>query len=388
MLVSNYPSHFNPVSGIFYKRMVDALIQQDVDFLIIAPRPLFKETLSRYRTGRQIKRANSVSRNRYELNNPRILRPYYIPIPWKSFRKLLFRQLRFVISRSIAKNKMQFDLIDARGAYPWCAIGLELSFKAKKPIISTFIGSDINVLIFQSNWIKGVVRRVVRHSAVVSVVSQDLKRTVSKEFGRRDLQVIYDSFDLSEFKKHKKSLKKQNNERPNQPVFGFVGSLSLMKGCDVLLELIKAYKNKVSWIIVGSGEYGRIIGKQANVRLMGNLDPERVLELYSEMDLFVFPSKSEGIPNVIKEAAYFELPIVASEAGGIPEVMGNGRFGQTVEDYDNPQAFANAIDSILQNWDYYQSLAIQHGSYVEKKFDVISSANRLFKQYSSMTEAS
>jgi glycosyltransferase involved in cell wall biosynthesis len=67
-----------------------------------------------------------------------------------------------------------------------------------------------------------------------------------------------------------------------------------------------------------------------------------VPDLMCEADLLLHPSISEGIPNVVQESMYLGLPVVASDAGGLPEIIANDRNGWII-DTDQPEAWADRI---------------------------------------------
>ena len=75
-------------------------------------------------------------------------------------------------------------------------------------------------------------------------------------------------------------------------------------------------------------------GLQAYVQLEGNCSQDRVRELYRETDLFVLPSKAEGIPVVLMEAMATEIPCVATRITGIPELIRHGEEGWLVPSGD------------------------------------------------------
>ncbi len=83
-------------------------------------------------------------------------------------------------------------------------------------------------------------------------------------------------------------------------------------------------------------------GLQAYVQLEGNCSQDRVRELYRETDLFVLPSKAEGIPVVLMEAMATEIPCVATRITGIPELIRHGEEGWLVPSGDEAQ-LAEAI---------------------------------------------
>ena len=84
------------------------------------------------------------------------------------------------------------------------------------------------------------------------------------------------------------------------------------------------------------------LGVLPQVRFMGHRDD--VPAILSESDLFVLPSESEASPNVILEAMAAGLPVVASNVGGIPELVTDGVTGSLVPPADS-DALAAACDT-------------------------------------------
>ncbi len=75
---------------------------------------------------------------------------------------------------------------------------------------------------------------------------------------------------------------------------------------------------------------------------------ESLFSLYNNADLFVLPSMSEGSPNVLMEAMAFGVPIIASNVGGIPEIIHHEQNGLLVE-AGSATALAEAINKLTDN---------------------------------------
>ena len=97
-------------------------------------------------------------------------------------------------------------------------------------------------------------------------------------------------------------------------------------------------------------EYGDI---PTNCHFLGNI--VNAGAYCSKADLFMLPSNYEGLPMVIIEAMSFGKPVVASDVGGISEIVRNGTNGYTVE--NNAEAFAARISEILEDDDKYNAFA-------------------------------
>jgi glycosyltransferase involved in cell wall biosynthesis len=135
-----------------------------------------------------------------------------------------------------------------------------------------------------------------------------------------------------------------------RPLVGSVGRLSPEKGYDVLLNAL-AEADGFHLALVGSGplrteleELAASLGVSDRVTFTGWVKDSRAwIEAY---DVFVLPSRSEGLPLTIIEAMLAERPVVATDVGGVPELLETGRTGVIVPSEDAP-ALATAITGLV-----------------------------------------
>jgi len=138
------------------------------------------------------------------------------------------------------------------------------------------------------------------------------------------------------------------------------------KGLDVLLQafaLMSAEYMQLQLILAGDGplrerleNQASSLGIQKRVEFLGLMGRVEIAELIRGCEVFVLPSRSEPFGIVLTEAMAFRKPIVATNVGGIPEIIKNGTDGILVEP-DNPKALAEALVKVLQNDTYRLSLA-------------------------------
>jgi glycosyltransferase involved in cell wall biosynthesis len=111
--------------------------------------------------------------------------------------------------------------------------------------------------------------------------------------------------------------------------FVYVGELRELKGVDILLEALAAIQTTFPGraIIVGSGaderkfkRLARKLGLGARLSFSGPL-PARTA--FARARCVVVPSRSESFPYIVLEAAAAQMPLIATNVGGIPEIMGN-----------------------------------------------------------------
>jgi glycosyltransferase involved in cell wall biosynthesis len=140
---------------------------------------------------------------------------------------------------------------------------------------------------------------------------------------------------------------------PGAPVrLGGVGRLVHQKGFDVLLDALPAVlaHHDVELRIAGQGEERAALERRAvglPVRFVGLLEtPAAVAAFLRDLDLFVMPSRYEGLPNAVLEALACGLDVVATDAPGMRAALGDG--GSLVPP-DDPVALANAITDALSD---------------------------------------
>ena len=121
----------------------------------------------------------------------------------------------------------------------------------------------------------------------------------------------------------------------------FVGNLLLSKGVDTLLEafsLIEKENSNIGLIFVGDGEEkerllfrSRELGVESKVKFLGRVSYEQIPTLMYYSDILILPSLHEGFGRVLLEAMSMHLPIIASNVGGIPLVIDDGKDGLLFE---------------------------------------------------------
>ena len=126
-----------------------------------------------------------------------------------------------------------------------------------------------------------------------------------------------------------------------------IARLSPPKKIDLFLEVATRLP-RYAFIWIGN-QYEYTQGYPSNVFFMGSLPNAGAYNEYA--DLFMLSSNYEGLPMTIIEAMSFGKPVVASNVGGISEIVVNGENGYTVENV--PDIFAEKIEYILENDDIY-----------------------------------
>jgi glycosyltransferase involved in cell wall biosynthesis len=147
------------------------------------------------------------------------------------------------------------------------------------------------------------------------------------------------------------------------------------KGVDVaiaaLKEVLPLYPS-TSLLIMGEGETRLALEKQISelelthrVFLLGFISDSR--SYLSAADVYVMPSRKEGLPLALLEAGLVKLPVIASAVGGIPEIIKNGENGLLIASND-VSALASALCALLADPEKAQRMGEELYNHVQKEF--------------------
>jgi len=105
-------------------------------------------------------------------------------------------------------------------------------------------------------------------------------------------------------------------------------------------------------------------------------------ELFSKLDIFVLPSRGEGISNTILEAMASGLPVIATRVGGNPELVEENKTGMLVPS-DHPEKMANALHIYIKD----MTLARKHGEAGRKRVETLFSMSNMVKNYTQVYDS-
>ncbi|GIV34766.1 MAG: N-acetyl-alpha-D-glucosaminyl L-malate synthase BshA [Chitinophagales bacterium] len=202
------------------------------------------------------------------------------------------------------------------------------------PVITTLHGTDIT-LVGKDATFAPVVAFSINHSDGITAVSENLKAETYRHFSiRKEIEVIPNFIDFSRFSKSNKDHFKKAIAPNGEKILIHVSNFRKVKRVeDVILVFQKV--NAVipcKLLMVGDGperprieEMCRSLKVCEDVRFLGKQDP--VEELLAIADLFILPSESESFGLAALEAMACQVPIISSNAGGIPEINIHGKTG-------------------------------------------------------------
>jgi L-malate glycosyltransferase len=212
------------------------------------------------------------------------------------------------------------------------------------PFVTTLHGTDIT-LVGKDPGYKPVVEYSINHSDGITSVSQSLKDDTYSNFNiSREIEVIPNFIDFSRFKKTDKDHFKKAIAPGGEKILIHVSNFRKVKRVeDVILMFDKVLQQVPSkLLLVGDGPERmnteilcRKLGNCEHVRFLGKQDA--VEDLLAISDLFILPSETESFGLAALEAMACEVPVISSNAGGIPEINVNGQTGfmSPVGDYED-----------------------------------------------------
>ena len=252
------------------------------------------------------------------------------------------------------------DLIFGCYLYPDCYAALKIGNALAVPVVAMSIGSDINRI---GDPISAMLTRsVLREADAVVTVSADLRQKVlAVGAAPRTTRAIVNGCDLSVFHPSDRlAARRKLGIDPSAEAVVYIGRMDVRKGLRELVEAatsLHAQRPSLRVYLIGEGPDRprlesaiRARNAAAYIHALPACAFDEVAVWMAAADLVTLPSYMEGCPNVILEALACGRPVVATNVGGIPEIL-SGESGELVPPRDSA-ALAHALASVLdRSWD-------------------------------------
>ena len=252
------------------------------------------------------------------------------------------------------------DLILNYWLYPDGYAAVRIARELRVPVVVGAIGSDIR----RRNdpiTVRLVRETMLRADAVITVSEELRRQAIAQGVPGEKITAILNGCDTAIFHPgDRAAARREAGLDPADKLIVYAGNLLESKGLGELLEAFVGLANSrpgLRLALVGQGPFrGRLAsraaaaGMQSRVLLPGRADAAGIANWMRAADVFCLPSYSEGCPNVLVEALACGCPIVATDAGGIPELVKEG-CGVLVPPRDSA-ALRSALDkSMAAQWD-------------------------------------
>lgn len=260
----------------------------------------------------------------------------------------------------------KLDLVHVHYAIPHAsaAIGARAILKERDidlPVITTLHGTDITLL-GKDPAFEPVISYAINQSNAVTAVSQSLKDDTRKLFGiKKKIEVIHNFICPNHFQREPDKAFRNSIAPNGEPILTHISNFRPVKRIGDVLEIFKGVRSKIpaKLLLVGDGpERSRIeklafdFGFNEDVICIGKI--KNPIEPLLISDLFLLPSETESFGLAALEAMASGVPVIASRAGGIPEVVQHNVNGITAEVGDTATMTAGALH-LLGNRDILET---------------------------------
>jgi glycosyltransferase involved in cell wall biosynthesis len=288
--------------------------------------------------------------------------------------------LTFILSASVVAlgeiRRWKPDATIAFFGIPSGPVGLALRLVSSVPYIVSLRGGDVPGfqpydLAFFHRLLGPLIRLLWKKSTGVVANSAGLQALALRFASEQSISVIPNGVDAMTFYPASKSIARSGPVR-----LLFVGRVVFQKGLDVLLRALAALPKQLDYQleIIGDGSERAALAIEAarlglapRITFAGWCDRAVIAERYRQADLFVFPSRDEGMPNVVLEAMASGLPIVATAIAGNEDLVRECENGHLVPPEDHA-ALAAVLARLIRESETRQTMGRASRAIVEREY--------------------
>ena len=268
----------------------------------------------------------------------------------------------FGAGRALLPHVRRFnpDLVFSYCLYPDGYAGLTVARALSVPFAAMGVGSDVHS-IHDSFSLKRT-KTLLREADLLLAISGDLReRMISMGAAATKTRTVISGSDPEVFHvRDRGTARAQLGIDPSAEAVVFIGRMDLKKGPRELVDAsasLQPNRPNLHVYLVGDGPDAPLVKSAIAahnaggfIHIIPGCDFDQVAVWMAAADLVTLPSYMEGCPNVVLEALACGRPVVATDVGGIPEIMSDA-CGRLVPPRDS-QALARALDSVLNSqWD-------------------------------------
>ncbi|HEV3080282.1 MAG TPA: glycosyltransferase [Gemmataceae bacterium] len=346
-----FPQPGKPTRGIYCWRLCQALAKTCA-VSVISPWPWLERMRHQGLKGSTFAQGRANARD-LEIDYPL----YYYPprVLRNTYAWFMARSVRRSMQRALADFRP--DCLLSYWVHPDGAVAAQAAHSIGVPAAVIAGGSDILLLPRSKTRRRSIVSALRANDAVIAVGKDLQAKIIDLGMPSKKVHLVYQGVDCDLFFPGDARRARAKLGLPHDgKVLLWVGNLLPVKGIDVLFEACSVLRDrgeKVHLYLVGDGPLRKVLEKDCHsrglsdlVKFMGSRLPQELGDWYRAADLTVLPSRSEGLPNVLRESLACGTPFVASAVGSIPELVAGSAASRLVRPDDAP-ALAGAIRDAL-----------------------------------------
>ena len=212
-----------------------------------------------------------------------------------------------------------------------------------------------------------IAKKCFENSASILPICQYLDNKVREHFPKNKTDILYQGIEPSNWY----SQKGLNLKHPCVGLIQNANILEKAKELEILPKVLEAFP-KIMFYWVGDGPYKEIIlsklEKYKNFQWMGKLEyPEKVRQFLSEIDIYALLTGIDMSPLTLLEAQLMKKPVVATNVGGIPELVKNNETGFLIEK-GNSLDLIDKISVLVDDKIKREGMGEEGKKFVEKNF--------------------
>lgn len=248
-----------------------------------------------------------------------------------------------------------------------------LPIKIRPKLVTTLHGTDTTLLGNDPGYGPAIHYALVQSDAVNAVsdwLKEETRRVLHFDC---PIDVIHNFFDPAEPSKNRNEFRKELGIREDEVVIFHSSNLRPLKRIDILLEAVSRIKNKDAFklLVLAGGSFEPFAEEVARLGLTENLivreNVQQIEDYLNIADIGLITSESESFCMSVLEAMFFGVPSVATDVGGIPEVIEDGISGLLVPSGD-VQATTLALEKLIADKDMRTRLGQAAAQRARNKF--------------------
>ena len=353
MLTTSYPSPMRPHAGMYNRSLAEALAGEH-EVRVVAPVAWPDAILA------AVRRARGSARKATAATAPalQVLRPLYLYTPWV-FRNQYGLFMRASVRGALRSLFARFrpDVVIGYWAHPDGEAAVAAARASDAVALVVVGGSDVLLLTRDPGRRRAILKVLRSADAVLAVGSALRERVIEMGVPAQRVHVFEQGVDLALFNPGDRgAARRRIGLRPDDRIVLWVGRMVEVKALDVLIAAgarLRARGVAFQLYLVGDGPLAervrswiRDASGEDVMHVVGPVEHARLADWYRAADLTVLASRSEGVPNVLRESLACGTPFVATCVGGIPELV---REPSQIVPPGDPEALAGAIERQLSS---------------------------------------